>query len=87
MNLRIKVLTLVVSTEGETVSFRAVWKKTNYEITFAATERIAKLKQHIQGLTGVENALRCGDTVAIRDFSVLYISRNPARYDEADVQR
>ena len=52
-----------MSTEGETVSFRAVWKKTNYDITFSANARIAKLKQHIQELTGDENALRCGGAI------------------------
>lgn len=47
--------------ERETVSFRAVWKKTNYDITFCVDDRIAKLKQHIQELTGEETALRHGD--------------------------
>ena len=32
--------------------FKAVWKKNNYDITFSMDSKIAKLKEHIESLTG-----------------------------------
>ena len=37
----------------DTVQFRVVWKKRNYEVTFPLDHKVAKLKEHIQQLTGV----------------------------------
>jgi len=37
----------------DTVNFRVVWKKRNYDITFPLDHKVAKLKEHIQQLTGV----------------------------------
>ena len=37
----------------DTIQFRVVWKKRNYEVTFPLDHKVAKLKEHIQQLTGV----------------------------------
>ena len=34
------------------VSFRVVWKKNTYSITFPLDERVSKLKEHIHTFTG-----------------------------------
>ena len=39
----------------EQIVFKAAWKKNNYEITFPPHEKIAKLKEHVQSLTGAYN--------------------------------
>ena len=36
----------------ETVGFRVVWNKKNYEVTFPVDETADSLKQHIENLTG-----------------------------------
>ena len=42
----------VVITLGETVSFRVIWKKNNYDVTFGLDKKASQLKEHIQTLTG-----------------------------------
>ena len=42
---------------SEYITFKAVWKKNNYDITFPVDDKIAKLKAHIQTLTGLYNSL------------------------------
>lgn len=37
----------------ETASFRVVWNKKNYEVTFPIDETADCLKQHIENLTGL----------------------------------
>ena len=37
---------------GDQVSFRVVWKKNSYNVTFPLKEKALKLKEHIQTLTG-----------------------------------
>lgn len=37
----------------ETASFRVVWNKKNYEVTFPVDETADSLKQHIENLTGL----------------------------------
>lgn len=37
---------------GEQVSFKVVWKKNNYNVTFPLDQKALKLKEHIQTLTG-----------------------------------
>lgn len=37
----------------ETVSFRVVWKKNNYDVTFPLDQKASKLKEHIQKLTSI----------------------------------
>lgn len=37
----------------EEVKFRVVWKKNSYSVTFPLDEKVLKLKEHIQTLTGV----------------------------------
>ena len=34
------------------ISFRVVWNKKNYDITFNANDTVANLKKHIESLTG-----------------------------------
>lgn len=41
------------SSSGETASFRVVWNKKNYEVTFPVDETADSLKQHIENLTGL----------------------------------
>lgn len=36
-----------------TLKFRVVWKKQTFEISFGAEQKVAKLKEHIQTLTGL----------------------------------
>ena len=36
----------------ELLAFRVVWKKQVFEISFGAEQRVGKLKEHIQTLTG-----------------------------------
>lgn len=43
----------VVSAEEETVSFRVVWKKQTFEVTFGLDQKVSKLKEHVQTLTGL----------------------------------
>ena len=35
------------------MKFRVVWKKNNYDVTFPLDEKVLKLKEHIQTLTGL----------------------------------
>lgn len=42
------------SSSRETASFRVVWNKKNYEVTFPVDETVDSLKQHIEKLTGLE---------------------------------
>ena len=42
----------LVASCGETASFRVVWNKKNYEVTFPLDETADSLKQHIENLTG-----------------------------------
>ncbi|KAL5473155.1 hypothetical protein EMCRGX_G027603 [Ephydatia muelleri] len=42
---------------GETVSFKVVWKKQSYDITFNPDEKASKLKEHLQTLTGIPPAM------------------------------
>lgn len=37
---------------SDMVTFRVVWKKNSYTVTFPVDEKALKLKQHIQTLTG-----------------------------------
>lgn len=41
------------SSSRETASFRVVWNKKNYEVTFPVDETADSLKQHIENLTGL----------------------------------
>ena len=41
----------VLAAVDETVSFRVVWKKNNYDVTFPLDQKASKLKEHIQKLT------------------------------------
>lgn len=43
--------------EGETVSFRVIWKKNNYDVTFGLDKKASQLKEHIQTLTGIPPAM------------------------------
>lgn len=52
MALRIKAYLSVTLIGGETVSFKVVWKKQSYDITFNPDEKASKLKEHLQTLTG-----------------------------------
>jgi hypothetical protein len=38
------------------ISFRVVWNKKNYDVTFNANDTIENLKKHIETLTGDDNA-------------------------------
>lgn len=42
----------------ETASFRVVWNKNNYEVTFPIDETADSLKQHIENLTGLPVAMQ-----------------------------
>lgn len=42
-----------VNSSRETASFRVVWNKKNYEVTFPVDETVDSLKQHIEKLTGL----------------------------------
>lgn len=37
----------------ETVNFRVVWKKQTFEVTFGLDQKVSKLKEHVQTLTGL----------------------------------
>ena len=37
---------------AEELHFRVVWKKKIFEVSFGAEQKVAKLKEHIQTLTG-----------------------------------
>ena len=37
---------------SDEVTFRVVWKKNSYTVTFPLTEKALKVKEHIQTLTG-----------------------------------
>ena len=43
----------VATAEEEALNFRVVWKKQTFEVSFGAEQRVSKLKEHIQTLTGV----------------------------------
>ena len=38
---------------AEQVTFKVVWKKNNYNVTFALDKKAIRLKEHIQTLTGM----------------------------------
>jgi hypothetical protein len=42
---------------AEELSFRVVWKKQVFEVSFGAEQKIGKLKEHIQTLTGIPPAM------------------------------
>ena len=37
---------------GEVIKFRLVWKKQTFDVAFGQEEKVAKLKEHVQSLTG-----------------------------------
>ncbi|CAI8035482.1 Ubiquitin domain-containing protein UBFD1 [Geodia barretti] len=42
---------------AEELHFRVVWKKKIFEVSFGAEQKVAKLKEHIQTLTGIPPAM------------------------------
>ena len=52
------------------VTFRVVWKKNNYSVTFPVDEKAVKLKEHIQTLTGIKAA----HLYSVRNIQVLFCS-------------
>ena len=68
---------------GEQVSFKVVWKKNNYNVTFPLDQKALKLKEHIQTLTGSYLYIISHCTRSI-DIHILS-NRNPSCYDEANV--
>ena len=40
------------TTAEESLKFRVVWKKQTFEVSFGKEQKVAKLKEHIQKLTG-----------------------------------
>lgn len=63
-------LTLVFPADEEakpeieaTLKFRVVWKKQTFEVSFGAEQKVAKLKEHIQTLTGLLDTLKLHYTV------------------------
>lgn len=46
------VFSILLAVGSETVDFRVVWNKKNFDITFSLDEKISKLKLHLQTLIG-----------------------------------
>lgn len=57
---------------SEYITFKAVWKKNNYDITFPVNDKIAKLKAHIQTLTGLYNHLHIETSNIINNQCTCY---------------
>lgn len=72
----------------ETASFRVVWNKKNYEVTFPVDETADSLKQHIENLTGLLLAF-LQLSISVGQYGPFYFvhpSPSPRRKDQrADI--
>ena len=57
------------------MSFRVIWKKKNYDVTFGHDKKAVQLKEHIQTLTGT-NQLRNYGGIHI----IVLLQRNSRSY-------
>ena len=67
----------------ESLKFRVVWKKQTFDVSFGAEQKVAKLKEHIQTLTGPKAtraarlicALHCLTPLSRTRCHVLFLKR------------
>ena len=52
------------------VSFRVVWNKKNYDVTFNANESVGKLKKHIESLTGKRNKFKIHEKLPFKQITI-----------------